>query len=284
VRNSPPAESTQWRFINSGKLTGAQNMALDMAMTEAVARGEALPTLRVYAWQPHAISLGYHQSENDIELETCKKDAVDVVLRPTGGRAILHANELTYAVSIPPTSPFFDKDILAVYDVISRCLVASLKVLDINVDFERARKTPKDFSRGELSSLCYASSVQYEISIGKRKLVGSAQRRINGSVLQHGSILVGDEHLQITKYLAAKNEAWRERVKKYMEKNTASLSEVTDKELTYDVMANALKHGFQNELGIQFVEDNLSAAELEHAGTLEPKFSILKTRNHSTNT
>ncbi len=256
-------------------MTGAQNMALDMAMTEAVARGDALPTLRLYAWQPHAISLGYHQSEDDIELDTCKKDGVDVVLRPTGGRAILHANELTYAVSIPPTSPFFEKDILAVYDVISRCLVASLKTLDINVDFERARKTPKDFSRGELSSLCYASSVQYEISIGKRKLVGSAQRRINGSVLQHGSILIGDEHLHITKYLTAKNEAWRERVKKYMEKNTASLSEVTDKTLTYELLANALRQGFQQELEIVFVESELGADELEHAKQIESKFSIL---------
>ncbi len=245
-------------------------------MTEAVARDEALPTLRVYAWQPHAISLGYHQSEQDIDLKTCKKDRVDVVLRPTGGRAILHANELTYAVSIPPSSPFYDKDILAVYDVISRCLVASLKTLEINVDFERARKTPKDFSRGELSSLCYASSVQYEISIGKRKLVGSAQRRINGCVLQHGSILIGEEHLQITKYLAAKNEAWRERVKKYMHNNTASLSEITTKALSYEVMVNALRQGFRDELGIEFVDSEMSAAEVEHARKIESKFSILK--------
>jgi lipoate-protein ligase A len=120
--------------------------------------------------------------------------------------------------------------------------------------------------------------VQYEISIGKRKLVGSAQRRINGSVLQHGSILVGDEHLQITKYLAAKNEAWRERVKKYMEKNTASLSEITDKILTYDLLANALQKGFRQELGIDFVETEMSLAELEHAKQIESKFSILENR------
>lgn len=251
-------------------------MAFDMAMTEAAARGETLPTLRVYAWKPYSISLGYHQSEKDIELDICRRDGVDVVLRPTGGRAILHANELTYAVSIPPASPFFNKEILAVYDMISRCLVASLRSLNINVDFERARKTPKDFSRGELSSLCYASSVQYEISIGKRKLVGSAQRRINGSVLQHGSILIGDEHLQITKYLTAKNEAWRDRVKKYMEKNTATLSEVSENPLSYDLLANALRFGFQQELGIEFIDGELSAAEQQHAQKIAPKFSILK--------
>ncbi len=270
-----PSRHEEWRFINSGKLSGAQNMALDMAMTEAAARGEAPPTLRVYAWNPFALSLGFHQSEKDVDLQACRRDGIDVVLRPTGGRAILHANEITYAVSIPPSSQFFAPDVLSVYDLISRSLVASLKRLDINVDFERARKTPKDFSRGELSSLCYASSVQYEISIGRRKLVGSAQRRINGSVLQHGSILIGDEHLNITKYLSAKNEAWRERVKNYMEKNTTSLNAVAATALSYEPLADALRQGFQDELGIRLVENGPSAAELQHAEKLVSKFAIL---------
>ena len=274
--NRPASEHKNlWRFIDSGHATGASNMAVDMAMTQAVSQGQALPTLRLYAWQPHAISLGYHQSEHDVDLDRCREDNIDVVLRPTGGRAILHANELTYAVSIPPASPFFASDVQSVYEIISRCLVTALEFLDIKVDFERARKTPKDFSRGELSTLCYASSVQYEISIGRQKLVGSAQRRINGSVLQHGSILIGDEHLQITKYLTAKNEAWRQRVKRYMEKNTISLNQVSEKDISYDVLADAVKRGFQKELLVEFVENDMSKAELDRAKKLEQKFTIL---------
>lgn len=252
------------------------NMALDMAVTSAVAEGTAPATLRVYGWKPFAISLGYHQSEKDIELEQCRTDGIDVVLRPTGGRAILHAHEITYAVSLPPSSPFFAQDVQSVYKVISRCLVASLNRLGISVEFERALKTPKDFSRGELSTLCYASSVQYEISVGGKKLVGSAQRRINGSVLQHGSILIGEEHLHITKYLAAKNDAWRERVKRYMQKNTISLNQVSDKALNYNILANALKQGFEQELGITFANQDLTQAEMAHAQSLTSKFSILK--------
>jgi len=264
----------QWRFIDSGKTDGAMNMALDMAMTKAASAGDALPTLRVYGWTPAAISLGYHQSEKDIDLERCRKDNIDVVLRPTGGRAILHDNELTYAVSIPPNSRFFAPDIHSVYALISRSLVAALRRLDVDVEFDRAGKTPKDFSKGDLSTLCYASSVKYEINIGRKKLVGSAQRRINGGVLQHGSILIGDEHLRITRYLAAKDERRRERLHKFMRENTISLNQVSEQAVAYSQIAAAMKLGFEEELGINFVKGDFSKTELEDAARLEPKFAI----------
>lgn len=252
-------------------------MAMDMAMTMAAAEGRAPATLRVYGWQPPAISLGYHQSEEDVDIERCRHHGIDVVLRPTGGRAILHANELTYAVSVPPGSPFFADDIRSVYERLSLCLVRSLQLLHVDVDFERAKKTPKDFSRGELSTLCYASSVQHEIAIGRRKLVGSAQRRINGAVLQHGSILIGDDHLDIALYLAAKDDSWRQRVRQYMQKNTVSLNEVSAQPLTYDHVARALKHGFAEELGITLMDSSLSDQERQQVESLSQKFSILRT-------
>jgi len=264
-----------WRFVDSGPQPGATNMALDMAMTQMVAEKKAPPTLRLYGWFPPAISLGYHQSENDVDVNRCRLDNIDVVLRPTGGRAILHANELTYAVSIPPSSPFFHQDIQSVYEIISRCLVTSLKQLGIDVDFERVKKTPKDFSRGELSTLCYASSVQNEICLGRRKLVGSAQRRIQGSVLQHGSILIGDEHLSITNYLTAPNEAWRDRVRQYMQKNTISLNQVSDSAVAYETLANTLFVGFQKELEVELQRGDISETEWRRAKQLEKKFSIL---------
>ena len=265
----------RWRFIDSGQLNGAMNMALDMAMTQAAVASEALPTLRVYGWHPAAISLGYHQSEDDIDFERCRDDNIDIVLRPSGGRAILHDNELTYSVSIPPESIHFAQDIQTVYGLISRGLVAALQRLNIKVEFDRAKKTPKDFSKGELSTLCYASSVKYEINIGRRKLVGSAQRRINGGILQHGSILIGDEHLKITRYLSAKSEQWRRRVLDYMQKNTVSLNQVSETAILYDQAAHALREGFAEALGITFVEDKFSQAEFDHAREIQKKFTIL---------
>ena len=264
-----------WRFIDSGPQNGAMNMALDMAMTQAAVDETSFPTLRVYGWRPPAISLGYHQNEKDVDLTRCREDNIDVVLRPTGGRAILHFNELTYSVVIPPSSVHFAPDIQSVYALISRGLVAALRQLEVNVEFDRAEKTPKDFNKGELSTLCYASSVKYEINIGRKKLVGSAQRRINGGVLQHGSILIGSEHLMIAKYLTAKNEQWRKRVVEYMQRNTISLNQVSENPIEYAHLAAAVKSGFQKELGLLFIEDDLSETELDHARRIQSKFAIL---------
>jgi lipoyl(octanoyl) transferase len=265
-----------WRFIDSGSLPGSYNMAADMAMTLAAARGEQPATLRVYNWQNPTISLGYHQSEQDIDLDRCREEGVDVVFRPTGGRAILHQNEVTYAVVLPPASPFYAPEIQSVYEFISRCLVRALRLLDVDVDFERSKKSPADFAHEELSTLCYASSIKYEISIDGRKLIGSAQRRINHGVLQHGSILVGDEHLNITRYLTVRDERLRRLIRDYMEKNTISLQQARKTAFNKSQLVSSLRRAFAEELGIQFVDASLSENEHREALSLQSKFAVLE--------
>lgn len=251
-------------------------MAADMAMTLAAARGEQPATLRVYNWQNPTISLGYHQSEQDIDIDRCHEEGIDVVYRPTGGRAILHYNEVTYAVVLPPSSPFYAPEIQRVYEFISRCLVRALRSLEIDVDFERSKKSPTDFAHGELSTLCYASSIQYEISINGRKLVGSAQRRINHSVLQHGSILVGDEHLNITRYLAVRDERLRWRIREFMERNTISLQQVCKMPVDKSQLVRSLRQAFAEELDIKFTDASLSENEHREALSLQSKFAVLE--------
>jgi len=274
---SPQTRSETWRFIYDGARDGALNMALDMAMTQSVAADQYPPTLRLYTWNPSAISLGYHQSEDDISLDRCRDHGIDVVWRPTGGRAILHAAELTYAVALPPTSAYYHADISSVYELLSRCLVRGLKQVRGEVDFKRAEKTPKALSRGELSSLCYATSIRYEIAVAGKKLVGSAQRHINGGVLQHGSILIDKDHLRIVEFMSAKNEMWRERVQRYMEQNTISLNQLSGHPVRLDALVAAVKAGFENELNIHFVDTILSDDEYKTARSLLKKFSIVKT-------
>jgi len=276
ISGTAAAESSPWRFIDSGPLPGATNMAADMAITQVLGREPAPPTLRVYQWSRPTISLGYHQSEKDIDLLRCSQDGIDVVYRPTGGRAILHDNEVTYAVILPPSSSFFALDIFGVYEFISRCLVHALQSLNIDADFERAKKTPDGFSRGELSTLCYASSIQYEIAIQGRKLVGSAQRRIHNSVLQHGSILLGDEHLAVAHYLAGHDDQWRHRVHQYLKKQTVSINQLTRTPVTRQQMIAALRQGFAEELRISFTDGQLSNEEMKQSELLRSKFAILE--------
>jgi len=266
---------TTWRFIDSGFQSGASNMAADVAITSCVAQNKSMPTVRIYRWQPACISLGYHQKSSDILLDRCKNDQIDVVLRPTGGRAILHADELTYAVMIPPNSEFYYPDIPRMYELISRCLIRALKNLKIPVEFERAENTPSGFNRGELSSLCYASSVMYEIGVGKRKMIGSAQRRMQNAVLQHGSILLGPEHLNITRYLSTGDDEWQERVRNYMQRHTAYLNEFADMQIDYATLGQEIKNGFSQELGVAFVNETPNTAEKELTRELLSKYSIL---------
>ncbi len=262
-----------WRFINSEPSDGAMNMAVDVAMTHS-SNQNIRPTLRFYQWNPFAISLGFHQSEKDIDTDKCKDAGIDVVKRPTGGRAILHAVELTYSVVLPNTSRFYSPEILPVYDLISNCIMAGLKKLDITADFERAKKTPENFSRGELSSLCYASSVQYEIALKDKKLVGSAQRRFDDAVLQHGSILIGKRHLDLPLFLTKGDDKWRSAVRRYMEKNTICLEDIIGTNLDLEKLVQAVKQGFAETLQVEFEQEDLTKFELETAKQMREKYLV----------
>ena len=270
------AQSPKWRLIDKGSAPGLYHMSTDMAMAK-LARQINIPTLRLYTWNPPAISLGYHQSCDDIDLQRCSRDNIDVVVRPTGGRAILHHHELTYAVVLAPTHPLYHEDIRAVYEWVSRCLTTGLKQLNIPVTFDRVSGTPKDFNKGDRSSLCYASSVQYEIRAGSRKLVGSAQRRVNQAVLQHGSILIGPEHLNIVKYLNRGDDSRKNSVGRYMQRHKAYLQEFAPVDVKQ--VREAVIYGFEKELGIRFEPGDLSEAEVKLAQDLQQRFSTQTGRN-----
>ncbi len=247
-----------WRFIDSGYRDGYENMAIDLALTESY-RGT--PTLRVYGWKPPAISLGFHQSLLDLDLTRCAEDGIDVVYRPTGGRAVLHAAEITYAVVLGPQSALYDQRILPVYERISQGILAALQQLYIPIAFERAGKNPQNYSQGELGSLCYAASVKYEIGHAGRKLIGSAQRRFGDVVLQHGSILMGQEHLKLVDYLSRQDAQWQRTAKKMMLQKTVCLNDLSPAPLTYEQLALALRAGFAWQWNLNLLEDGLTAEE-----------------------
>jgi len=265
-------KTEQWRFIDSGALDGRTNMAIDEALAKHIGRTQGAPVLRVYAWQPPAVSLGFHQSFDDIRTDLCQRDGIDVVMRPTGGRAVLHADELTYAVIIPENSLHYKQEISALYEVLSRGILKALEYLDIHVRFERSATTPKNFARGELSALCYASSVQHEIGFQGKKLVGSAQRRFEGAALQHGSVLIGPKHLDLADYLSRGDHKWRQAVKRYMASHTTCLNDLRGHPVAYRELAAAMKKGFAAALNITFVDDQLSARELSLAEQLKEDF------------
>lgn len=223
-------------------------METDLALARAVDAGREEPILRVYRWSPWCISLGKHQSQDEIDLRRCALDGIDVVHRPTGGRAILHAEELTYSVVMPAE----DRGVMEVYRNISEALAGGLRFLvpEIAVakstpDFPKLYQTPGGIP-------CFSSSARYEIEYGGRKLVGSAQRRIGQTVLQHGSLLLGDAHLRLADYLNVDDEA-RAAIRTDLTEHTITLGEILRREVSFDECDAAIKDGFEQAWGVHFV-------------------------------
>lgn len=245
--------AASWHCILSGPLTGAENMALDTAMATQLQQGTIPPTLRLYGWRPWAVSLGYNQSEQDIDRAACDRFGFDIVRRPTGGRAILHANELTYAVVMPAHG----QGITETYSLISKALVEGLSRICPSVSYESSQPNFAALYKRQESIPCFSASARYEVQIGGRKLVGSAQRRITTPglpevVLQHGSILLGPEHRLLADVLQVNDAGIRERIVQDMEGKTIDLAEATGRTVTFDETAEAVRDGFERTMGITF--------------------------------
>jgi lipoate-protein ligase A len=245
-----PAE---WKFINSGFLPGEENMRFDIALAEKMVRREGGPALRVYGWKPHAISLGYNQRRHDFDEDKCSAYGIDIVRRPTGGRAILHADELTYCVVMEADG----RNVNDVYADISTALVAGLRFLGASVEYATSQPNFSQLYRQQTSIPCFASSSRYEIQFQGKKLVGSAQRRYvrvdaTEVVLQHGSLLLGPEHRRLHELLAVQDDTVSATILEDLKSKTTELSSVLGRGVTFDETAAAIKAGFEQCWNIVF--------------------------------
>ncbi len=250
-----------WRFLNTHFGNAFFNMAVDEALVHAVAKG-ADPVFRVYAWTPPAISFGYAQHVGrEIDPEKCRQKNIDIVRRSTGGRAVLHWNELTYSVICKIDDPSLGGSIQEAYRNISSGLLAGLELLNILATLE-SRRLAQPSPRGkELTSPCFTSTAQYEITYQGRKLIGSAQQRIGNVLLQHGSLLLGPEHKQMIDLLPAGKEILRDRFQYELDQHTLSLSEIVRSDISVDMIAQALRQGLLNTFPITFTDADLTVEE-----------------------
>ncbi|MBK7256994.1 MAG: lipoate--protein ligase family protein [Ignavibacteriae bacterium] len=229
-----------------------------MERDEALARAlqnqddDGVQVLRLYGWEPPAISLGHHQDASTIDQERLRGDGIDLVRRPTGGRAILHHDELTYCVVMFSGR----RSILQVYNAISEALVRGLALYGVEVSLQRSQPDFGTAYRDQSSIPCFTSSARYEIEWEGRKLVGSAQRRYADGerdvVLQHGSILCGPAHRRLAEYLRIGSEAVRERIEREMRDKTVDLAEITGRPVDRERLKECIRQGFEEAWGIQF--------------------------------
>lgn len=184
----------EWRLLHDDPAGGPWNMAVDEAIARAVGDGQAPATLRLYTWSAPTVSLGYLQrSAGGVDLAACRQRGIPLVRRVTGGRAVLHADELTYSVALPLRGPWRGLSVPDAFAMISRGLIAGLSRLGVKGDVGEAGAPP---GGGKETGACFLLRRMPAILVGGRKLIGSAQRRWDRSLLQHGSLLLQfDPHL-----------------------------------------------------------------------------------------
>lgn len=240
-------------------------MAVDEAILGAVGAGEQPPTLRLYAWDPACLSLGISQPASDADAVALRDHGYDIVRRPTGGRAILHTDELTYSVSVPAEHMLAASDIVASYRQISAALTAALETLGARVRSERrsepAAKRP--------NAVCFETPSHYEITVDGRKLVGSAQMRRKAGLLQHGTLPLFGDVARICDALAYPTDAERATAKTAVRDRAMTLAGALDRPVTWDEAAAAIADGFRAAFDIDLIEAPLSDGEIEAARTLE---------------
>jgi len=258
-----------WRLlIETEPRSGAANMALDQAIALACAAGESLPTLRFYRWQPPAVSLGRHQALADVDPAVIAEHGYDLVRRTTGGRAILHIDELTYSVAAPTSEPRVEGGVMDAYLRLSNALLAGLQRIGVLAD-----KAAGDVRVGpDVSAACFEVPSAYEITVQGRKLMGSAQSRRAKYVLQHGSLPLRGDITRLIDVLVLPAEE-RAHLRQQLADHACTLATalgVADDApvIGFDQVAQAMVEGFATTLNLTFKRATPTSQELQTAARL----------------
>jgi lipoate-protein ligase A len=253
-----------WRLLITPPARGAWNMAVDEAILGTAGRGQALPTLRLYAWNPPCLSLGYAQPFADVDVERLNARGWDIVRRATGGRAILHTDELTYSVTAPLNHPLMQGTILESYQRLAKALVAGVRLLGIPV--EMAEDAPA--TGAAKGPVCFEAPSAYEIVTGGKKLIGSAQARKREGVLQHGTFPLTGDLTRITQVLFFPDEQTRAAAGAKLLQRATTAEAVLGRQIAWETAAQATVESFQRELGISLERGDLSGEEVARAEDL----------------
>src|SRR5215216_75204 len=245
---------------------GAWNMAVDESILEHVqpGRGESLPTLRLYAWDPACLSLGHAQPFADVDTARLQGRGWEVVRRATGGRAILHADELTYSVTGSAEEPLLTGGVLESYHRIAQALLLAVKNLELSVEMKEGKKN----DQAAPNPICFEVPSTYEITVNGKKLIGSAQARKKEGVLQHGSLPLTGDLTRICQALVFENEAAQEDAARRLLARATTVESALRRALSWDEAAEAFIRAFEIQLDVCFERGELSESESKRAEEL----------------
>jgi lipoyl(octanoyl) transferase len=256
-----------WRLLHTSPAHGAWNMAVDESILEHIGRGESRPTLRLYAWQPACLSLGHAQPFADVDMDRLQERGWQVVRRLTGGRAILHTDELTYSVTGSAEEPVLAGGVLESYNHLSQALLYAIQDLGLAVEIEKQTKETSPLGQNP-NPVCFEMPSAYEITVQGKKLIGSAQARRKDGVLQHGSLPLSGDLGRICEALVFKDNAARLNAAQRLLRRAATVESTLGRRVDWDIAAQAFVRGFEAQLGIRFEQNEMSQSELTRADEL----------------
>jgi len=227
--------------------TGFNNAFMNMAIDEVLLTSR-VPVLRFYQWEPCAVSIGRYQELDDIDLEYCAENSIDVVRRITGGKAVLHEKELTYSFIIDKDE--MPQSIIESYKVISSAIIQGLRVLGLKPEMNRSKVENRD------NPVCFQEPSFNELTINRKKFVGSAQVRRKEKLLQHGSILTGIDTEKHSCCFKKKPEVHDLRKR------------ITYIDIPEEKLKSAIKHGFSGYFNTSMNERSLCDREISEAEEL----------------
>ncbi|SDC87978.1 lipoate-protein ligase A [Melghirimyces thermohalophilus] len=252
-----------WRLLHTGWRSSAENMAIDEAILIAHSEGKTPPTIRFYGWDPATLSIGYFQKvDKELDMDRLRKRKLGFVRRPTGGRAVLHDQEVTYSVIVGEDYPGMPTSVTDSYRVISQGLLEGFRKLDLSaemVPLETEEEKEKYASMG--SAACFDSPSNYELVVEGRKVAGSAQTRQRGVILQHGSILLDMDVDLLFDVLRFPSERVKQRLKEGFFQKAVAINEVSTTPISVEQAVQAFTEGFAIGMDIHLEPGELTPYE-----------------------
>lgn len=233
-----------WRLLGFGAYDAYTNMAIDEALLTLRSKGRSPNTIRFYRWKPSAVSIGYFQIlEQEVNVDSCHRRGIDIIRRMTGGGAVYHdyEGEVTYSIIVDQENPKIPDDILKSYEVVCKGIVLGLERLGIRAEFKPIN----------------------DIVANGRKISGNAQTRRLGVVVQHGTVLVRTDVKTMFDVLKVSEEKVSDKMIRSVEERVTSIERELGRDVGFNEVFEALKHGFSKALDVKLVEGTLDEAESE---------------------
>jgi lipoate-protein ligase A len=272
------SDAPVWRLLDSGYADGPLNMAVDDALLDALVAGEGRPTLRLYGWRPPAVSLGYFQPlDEGISLTEIAARGFGLVRRPSGGRAILHKDEVTYSVTVPEGQVESGQSVMGSYRSISRGIEAGLSLLGLGAELADRKDQPRMKAEG-LPTVCFAKAARCDMTFEGRKIVGSAQTRRRGVIMQHGSVPI---HIDPAEHLAVMpGGGTDEESQRRLLGAACGVADALGRPVSYEELSHALAEGFAQRLGLVLEPGELSDWERQRTDELYATRYTTEAWNH----